>query len=215
MPAGARLKAASASAGPVEAGEQVLRNDAERGLDYERGRGCGQPQDDGARVDDEHLDACPARREIGRSGEAGVLDEGDREGDVGAIEALTVVPEDVPTQVEGVGAAVGGDLPALGEVGQRGAVAVDAGEAAEDERGEVGIDLVVAGEQGIDADGRADDALDIAFAGPSRGFSAEGDPASGEGDEAANEGGEAEQPGTARGPHPAGLLEGRRAVRRR
>ena len=62
-------------------------------------------------------------------------------------------------QVEGHGQAVVADLPALGEVGQRRAIVVQAGEAGEDERGEVAVGVAGVDEQRVHAGRGADDRL--------------------------------------------------------
>ena len=71
------------------------------------------------------------------------------------------MPEQVLAEVERVGETVRCHLPALGEVWQRCAVALDAGQAAEQQRGHVAVDVVRAREERGGALGVPDDSLDI------------------------------------------------------
>ena len=62
-------------------------------------------------------------------------------------------------------AAVLGDLPGLGEIGQDGTVRPEAGKAGKDEAGEVAVGVVQVREERVDAKGRTHDRLDIAMRG--------------------------------------------------
>ena len=70
------------------------------------------------------------------------------------------MPRQIGAQHEGVGTTVRSDLPALGEVGERGAVGVDPDQAVEDQRNEVGVGGARFGEQRIDLVGAANHAFD-------------------------------------------------------
>ena len=142
----------------------MLGDDAERGLDEEGGGGLRKAKQDRARIDDERLDLRPTGRELRRPGKVVRLKQREGERDVMRVEGLAVVPEDAVAEVERVGAAVRGDLPALGEVGERGAVRAEPRQPVEDERGEVSVDGVAAGEQRVDPPRDADDAVDVAVA---------------------------------------------------
>jgi hypothetical protein len=78
-----------------------------------------------------------------------VGDRLEREDHVLGVERLAVLPRDARAQVEDVALPVACDLPALGEVGLGRAVGPQADEPAEDERCDVGIHGVAAGEERI------------------------------------------------------------------
>src|SRR3972149_10498939 len=74
---------------------------------------------------------------------------------------LAVLPDEALAQAEGVGATVGADCPLLGEVGEGGAVVVEARQAGEDEGGERLVGLVLRGEEGGGGRGRAGGAFEV------------------------------------------------------
>ena len=149
-------------AGCIEPLQQMLGEDADGGeTGEERGVRGGQAKDDGAQIGRPHLDAGPGRDQAGVAAEAGSKDLPDRERHVEGADGGAVVPAEVGVEAEGVGTPVLADLGEGGEVGEEAAVVSGAQQAGEHEAGEVLIHGVVGGEEGVDALGDADDALDV------------------------------------------------------
>ena len=81
--------------------QEMLGQDGRCGAVEEAGRGCAQRERDGAVVGSGDLHARPVGGEGGQTSEAGVLDQGDGEGDIARGERRAVVPEEGRLQGEG------------------------------------------------------------------------------------------------------------------
>ena len=148
----------------IERADEMLREDANREV-REKGRvrllELELDRLGIARGDD---DALHELRELRVALEAGIGDRVVGEEHIFGCERLAVVPGDATPKVEGVALTVAGDLPSFGEVGLRRAVRREADEAAEDQRAEIAVGAVGAGEERVDALRSARDALDVATA---------------------------------------------------
>ena len=147
---------------PIEALEEVLREDADgREAREEGGVGIRQAKDDRAQIGRPHLDAGPGGDQAGVAAEVGGENLFDGEGHIEGAHGSAVVPAELGVETEGVGAAVLTDFGKGGEVGKQAAIVPGPQETGEDEPGEVLVDGIIEGEEGVDSLRGADNALDV------------------------------------------------------
>ena len=140
----------------------MLREDADgREAREEGGVGIRQAKDDRAQIGRPHLDAGPGGDQAGVAAEVGGENLFDGEGHIEGAHGSAVVPAELGVETEGVGAAVLADFGKRGEIGKQAAIVPRSQETGEYEPGEILIDGIIEGEEGVDSLRGADNALDV------------------------------------------------------